>query len=102
VGALPLFAAATTYFLANTLPIAAVISLTEQKSLIKIHSECYFWSFPYYLFGGGILGLASDWSFLLIVPAVYAIYRSYRLYLERLEYEKRQCRRYVEFAPPHH
>jgi diguanylate cyclase (GGDEF)-like protein/putative nucleotidyltransferase with HDIG domain len=96
-GALPLFAAATTYFLANTLPIAAVISLTEQKSLIKIHSECYFWSFPYYLFGAGILGLASyfnrslDWSFLLIVPAVYAIYRSYRLYLERLEYEKRHA-----------
>jgi hypothetical protein len=96
-GALPLFAAATTYFLANTLPVAAVISLTEEKSLIKIYSECYFWSFPYYLFGAGILGLARyfnhslDWSFLLIVPAVYAIYRSYRLYLERLEYEKRHA-----------
>jgi diguanylate cyclase (GGDEF)-like protein/putative nucleotidyltransferase with HDIG domain len=96
-GALPLFAAATTYFFANTLPVAAVISLTEQKSLIKLYSECYFWSFPYYLFGAGILGLASyfnhslDWSFLLIVPAVYAIYRSYRLYLERLEYEKKHA-----------
>src|SRR5437868_10723080 len=39
---LQLIAAATTYFLANTVPVAAVISLTEQKSLIKIYSECYF------------------------------------------------------------
>jgi len=96
-GALPLFAVATTYFFANTVPIAIIISLTEQKSVINIYSECYFWSFPYYLFGAGILGVASyfnrslDWSFLLIVPGVYAIYRSYRLYLERLEHEKRHA-----------
>src|SRR5215472_8428288 len=41
-GALPLFAVATTYFFANTVPIAIIISLTEQKSVINIYSECYF------------------------------------------------------------
>ncbi len=93
---LQLIAAATTYFLANTVPVAVVISLTEQKSLIKIYSECYFWSFPYYLLGAGIAGMVNyvnrtlEWrTSLLILPVVYIIHRSYRLYLGKLENEKR-------------
>ncbi|HET7208227.1 MAG TPA: diguanylate cyclase [Terriglobales bacterium] len=93
---LQLIAAATTYFLANTVPVATVISLTEEKSLLKIYSDCYFWSFPYYLMGAGLAGLVShlnrtlEWrTSLLTLPAVYVIYRSYRLYLGKLENEKR-------------
>ena len=41
--------AALVFFFANTLPISVVISLTEGKSARKVWSECYFWSFPYYL-----------------------------------------------------
>ena len=92
---LSLIAAASTYFLANTVPIAIVISLTEHKSVQKVWKECYFWCFPYYLFGAAITGLAhlinryAGWeTSLLAFPAVYWIYRSYRLYLERLEKEK--------------
>src|SRR5271155_24704 len=48
-----LFLAACVYFVSNTLPVAAVISLTEKRSLRKIWSGCYFWSFPYYLVGAG-------------------------------------------------
>lgn len=93
---LELMAAACTYFLANTVPVATVISLTEHKSLRRIYSDCYFWSFPYYLMGAGIAGLFNYFSRLvewqtsiLILPAVYLIYRSYRLYLGKLENEKR-------------
>jgi diguanylate cyclase (GGDEF)-like protein/putative nucleotidyltransferase with HDIG domain len=93
---LQLLGAACTYFFANTIPVATVISLTEHKSLRKIYSECYFWSFPYYLMGAGVSGLVSyfnrlvEWqTSLLILPAVYLIYRSYRLYLSKLETEKR-------------
>jgi diguanylate cyclase (GGDEF)-like protein/putative nucleotidyltransferase with HDIG domain len=58
--------------------------------------ECYFWSFPYYLVGAGIAG-AIGWfnrtfyweTSLLLVPAIYVIYRSYRLYLGKLDDEKR-------------
>jgi hypothetical protein len=92
---LSLIAAASVYFLANTVPIAIVISLTEHKSVRKVWKECYFWCFPYYLFGAAITGLAhlinryAGWeTSLLAFPAVYWIYRSYRLYLERLEKEK--------------
>ncbi|HEX9111168.1 MAG TPA: HD domain-containing phosphohydrolase [Terriglobales bacterium] len=91
-----LFLAACVYFVANTVPVAAVISLTEQRSLRKIWTDCYFWSFPYYLVGAGVAGLMSwlhaftDWeTALLILPVVYLMYRSYRLYLGKLEDEKR-------------
>jgi diguanylate cyclase (GGDEF)-like protein/putative nucleotidyltransferase with HDIG domain len=91
-----LFMAATVYFVANTLPVAAIISLTERRSLRKIWADCYFWSFPYYLVGAGVAGMMSwlhnftDWqTSLLTLPVVYLIYRSYRLYLGKLEDEKR-------------
>jgi diguanylate cyclase (GGDEF)-like protein/putative nucleotidyltransferase with HDIG domain len=91
-----LFLAACIYFVSNTLPVAIVISLTERRSLRKIWSECYFWSFPYYLVGAGVAGMMSwlhdftDWqTSLLTLPVVYLIYRSYRLYLGKLEDEKR-------------
>jgi diguanylate cyclase (GGDEF)-like protein/putative nucleotidyltransferase with HDIG domain len=91
-----LFLAASVYFVSNTLPVAAAISLTERRSLRKIWSECYFWSFPYYLVGAGIAGMMSwlhgfaDWqTSLLTLPVVYLIYRSYRLYLGKLSDEKR-------------
>ncbi len=91
-----LFLAACVYFVANTVPVAAVISLTERRSLRKIWAECYFWSFPYYLVGAGVAGMMSwlhgftDWqTSLLTLPVVYLIYRSYRLYLGKLEDEKR-------------
>ncbi len=91
-----LFVAASVYFVANTLPVAVVISLTERRSLRKIWAECYFWSFPYYLVGAGVAGMMNwlhgftDWqTSLLTLPVVYLIYRSYRLYLGKLEDEKR-------------
>jgi hypothetical protein len=44
--------AAICYFLVNTVSIAGVIAVTEDRNLRKIWNECYFWSFPYYLVGG--------------------------------------------------
>jgi diguanylate cyclase (GGDEF)-like protein/putative nucleotidyltransferase with HDIG domain len=88
--------AATVYFIANAGSIAAVISLAERRPLTRILVDCYLWSFPYYLVGAGIAGAVAwlnhtfNWeTSLLMVPAVYVIYRSYRLYLGKLEDEKR-------------
>ncbi len=88
--------AAITYFVINTGSIAGVIALTESRSLKKIWVECYFWSFPYYLVGAAFAGMIGwfnrmfGWeTSLLIVPVIYLIYRSYRLYLGKLEDEKR-------------
>jgi diguanylate cyclase (GGDEF)-like protein/putative nucleotidyltransferase with HDIG domain len=91
-----LFLAASIYFVANTLPAAIMASLVERRSLRKIWAERYFWSFPYYLVGAGVAGVMSwlhgftDWqTSLLTLPVAYLIYRSYRLYVGKLEDEKR-------------
>jgi diguanylate cyclase (GGDEF)-like protein/putative nucleotidyltransferase with HDIG domain len=85
-----------TYFLLNTLPVATIISLTEHKSLRKVWSDCYFWSLPYYLAGAAVAGLIGwvnrrvSWqTTLLALPAMFVIYRSYRLYVGKLQNEKR-------------
>jgi diguanylate cyclase (GGDEF)-like protein/putative nucleotidyltransferase with HDIG domain len=90
-----LTAAACAYFAGNSFPVAAIISLVEQKSFAKIWKECYFWSFPYYIVGAGIaevLHIANEhfgWRIaIFVLPLVYVIFRSYRLYLSRLESEK--------------
>lgn len=96
--ALRLLATATLFFLLNTFPVAGVIALTERRSLRQIWRECYFWSFPYYLLGALIVGAASavnrhfGWqTALLAIPVVYLIYRSYSLYLGRMEDEKKHA-----------
>jgi len=92
-----LVVAACAYFLSNTVPVSVVIALAERQSLSKIWTECYFWSFPYYLVGAALVGLIGfsnrhvGWqSSLLILPVMYWIYRSYHLYLGRLEDEKKR------------
>ena len=101
-----LMMSALVFFFANTLPISIVIALTEGKSSRKVWSECYFWSFPYYLVGAAAVGLVgivnrtAGWqTSLLVLPLIYWVYRSYRLYLGRLEAEKERVeveKRHVE------
>ncbi len=101
-----LMVAALVFFFANTLPISVVIALTEGKSSRKVWKECYFWSFPYYLVGAAAVGLvgiinrSAGWqTSLLVLPLIYWVYRSYRLYLGRLEAEKERVeveKRHVE------
>jgi putative nucleotidyltransferase with HDIG domain len=88
---------ACTYFLANTVPVSIVIALCEQRSLRGMWAETYFWSLPYYLVGAAVVGVISfsnryvGWqNALLILPIMYGIYRSYQLYLGRLEDEKKR------------
>jgi len=92
-----LVVAACAYFLSNTLPVAVVIALTEEGTLRGIWAETYFWSFPYYLAGAAVVGLVSlanhyvGWqSALLVLPVMFWLYRSYHLYLGRLEEEKKR------------
>ena len=92
-----LVVAACAYFLSNTVPVALVIALTEEKSLRGIWAQTYFWSFPYYLAGAAVVGLVSfanrhvGWqSALLVLPVMFWLYRSYHLYLGRLEEEKKR------------
>jgi len=91
-----LAAASTTYFAVNTMSVSGVIAATEHRNPMLVWKECYLWSFPYYMFGALIAGCVSlmnrslGWQVaILVLPVVYWMYRSYRMYLDRLEAEKK-------------
>ncbi len=91
-----LVAASTTYFAVNTMSVSGIIALSERRNPLLVWKECYLWSFPYYLLGAMIAGGVSlinrefGWQFaILVLPLVYWMYRSYRVYLDRLEAEKK-------------
>jgi putative nucleotidyltransferase with HDIG domain len=96
-GSLPLglLAAAVTQFACNTSAMSIIIGLTEDKRPSNVWTEIYLWTFPYYMVGAAIAGLVSllnrhfGWQgSLLVLAPIYLMYRSYRLYLGKLEAEK--------------
>ena len=97
-GPLALVGAAVTHFAVNTLATSTIIGLTEDKPFSKVWTDSYLWSFPYYMVGAAVAGLVSflnrniGWqSSLLVLPPLYLMYRSYRLYIGKLETEKRHA-----------
>ncbi len=97
-GPLALVVAGITLFACNTAAMSLIIGLTEGKPVSKVWADSYLWSFPYYMVGAAAAGLVHflnghiGWqSSLLILPPIYLMYRSYRLYLGKLETEKKHA-----------
>ncbi len=81
---------ACAYVVLNTGLVSLVISLAEGRPLRDLWSSCYEWTFPYFLVGSAVAGLASAASHganlgvaLLIVPAMYFVYVYYRMHIVR-------------------
>jgi len=96
IGPLLLIATGLVYYALTTVPIAGAISLCEGKRFAETWRTCYFWSSPFYLVGASVAWTISlftnqmHWQgSLAVLPVIYLIYRSYQLYLARLEDEKR-------------
>ncbi len=94
-GPLALLVAAVTHFGCNTAAMSTIIGLTEDKRIAKVWTENHLWLIPYYMVGAAAAGLVHflnghiGWqSSLLVLPPIYLMYRSYRLYLGKLETEK--------------
>src|SRR6201982_732005 len=94
-GPLALVVAAITHFVCNTTALSTIIGLPEDKSIRKVWGESHLWLLPYYMVGAAASGLVHflnghiGWqSSLLVLPPMYLMYRSYRLYLGKLETEK--------------
>jgi putative nucleotidyltransferase with HDIG domain len=97
-GPFALLVAAITIFVFGTAAMSTIIGLTEAKPVAKVWRESYLWLFPYYLVGAAIAGLISflnqhiGWqASLLVLPPIYLLYRSYRLYLAKLDGEKQHA-----------
>ena len=85
-------------FLINTAPAAKWTAMTQREPFAAVWLCTSFWSLPHYLAGAGIARAVSTaehyvgWPTLLATgPVVYLIYRSYRLYLNRLEAETKHA-----------
>ena len=79
--------AAAGYALANTVPVAIVIGLTEAASILRTWLEMLQLSFPYLVASAGIAGLALTvtqeigWQVpLAVLPIMAGIFLSYRRY----------------------
>ena len=93
-----LLAASLVFFFMNTAPVAGVVALTEKRRLAQTWRDCYFWSFPFYVVGASVAWLLClvsqrfNWlGSILLLPVAFFVYRSYHLYLGRLEDEKRHA-----------
>jgi hypothetical protein len=83
--------AAVMYFLANTIPVATVIALSENQKASKIWSDFFLWTFPYYAMGTGVAVIVASVQTAVWIPmlsaaaAAYCVYRSYTMYASRME-----------------
>lgn len=75
------------FFLAETIPVAGIIRLTEGGAIHKIWASIAHYSFPFYVLSAGITYIAASttpefgWQLPLVsLPVLYAIYRSYQSY----------------------
>ncbi|MGI8990615.1 MAG: diguanylate cyclase [Bryobacteraceae bacterium] len=89
---LPLFLATICYYLMNTGAIAGIIASTERKNVYRVWFDSFFWTAPQYLVGGALAECIHfgnrflGWQGSLMgLPIIYLVYRSYTLYLGRLE-----------------
>jgi len=85
---------ACVYVVLNTGLVSLVISLAEGRSLKDLWSSCYEWTFPYFLVGAAVAGLASVASHgsnlvvaLLVVASMYFVYVYYRMHIVRVVLE---------------
>jgi len=85
--ALLLVLAAGAFFVANTIPVAIVISLTEVKNALKVWGNIFQLSFPYFVASAGIAGVVLTstakigWQVpLFVLPVMFGIFASYRRY----------------------
>jgi diguanylate cyclase (GGDEF)-like protein len=81
--------------------LAAIVYFAVSSVLSGMFSkrpwkQSFFWTFPHYVAGGGAAGLLTianrhnGWQItLLVVPMLYWMVHAYKLYLERIEQERR-------------
>jgi len=87
----PMLAAATaTFFFGQTVPVAAIIKLTQGESMRKVWISIAQLSFPYFVLSAGVTAMfdlvshSFGWQAAVVIfPVMYGVHRSYRLYFAR-------------------
>src|SRR5690349_12585344 len=92
----PLVAAATMYFIFNTSLIAVAVALATRQPFLSVWNQNFLWSAPSYFVGAGAAALATwavmttgVWLAMLFAAPLYLTYRTYKVYLGRIDDERR-------------
>jgi diguanylate cyclase (GGDEF)-like protein/putative nucleotidyltransferase with HDIG domain len=92
----PLVGAATAYFLLNTGLIATAIALSTGQPISTTWQTNFLWSAPSYFVGAGTAAIAAMlvtktgyWFAPLGFAPIYLTYRTYKVYMGRIEDEQR-------------
>jgi diguanylate cyclase (GGDEF)-like protein/putative nucleotidyltransferase with HDIG domain len=92
----PLVGAATVYFIFNTCLIAVAVSLATKQSFISVWNQNFLWSAPSYFVGAGAAAIGAYglltsgvWLALLFAAPLYLTFRTYKVYLGRIDDERR-------------
>jgi putative nucleotidyltransferase with HDIG domain len=97
--------ATTAFFLFNTFPMSAVTSLMSGRAVFRVWCDTNRGAVPFYAAGAALAwafhrtSAAAGWQTSLMgLPVLYLLYRTYRLYVARVEDEKVHA---VELADLH-
>jgi len=99
----PLVGAATIYFVFNTCLIAIAVALATRETIMAVWNQNFLWSAPSYFVGAGAAALAT-WAVvtsgvplaMLAAAPLYLTYRTYKVYLGRIDDERRHVEAMAE------
>jgi diguanylate cyclase (GGDEF)-like protein/putative nucleotidyltransferase with HDIG domain len=104
----PLVGVATTYFVLNTGLVAAAIGLSTRQGILSTWHNNFLWSAPSYFVGAGSAALAASfiehagyWIAPLMYAPIYLTYRSYKVYMGRIQDEHRHVQESSQTADLH-
>jgi len=82
-------ATALVFFVADTLPVASIIALTEHKNLVRTWDSIVLLTLPYFVLSAGVATIVVSWALYLgwqlpsvLLVVMYCVYRSFRHYFK--------------------
>jgi signal transduction histidine kinase/ActR/RegA family two-component response regulator len=94
----PLIGAIATYFLVNTGLVAGAIALSTGRPVIKVWTDDFLWSATSFMVAGTagaiaatIVARGEHWSAMLMLAPVHLTYRTYGLFVGRLDDQRRHA-----------
>jgi signal transduction histidine kinase/ActR/RegA family two-component response regulator len=100
----PLVGAIVTYFCVNTGLVAGAIGLSTDRSVAEVWRQEFLWSGASFFVAGGagaigavVIDRGQLWLLALMIAPVYLTYRTYRVFVGRLE-DQRQHREHLAVA----
>jgi signal transduction histidine kinase len=96
----PLVGAIATYFCLNTGLVAVAIGLSSARSAWRVWRDEFLWSAASFMVAGSAGAIAAvviqrndQWKAMLLIAPIYLTYRTYQVFVGRLEDQKRHHER---------